>query len=554
MKLPSFFKIQETCPFIACGNLKTLSFRVENNHNIFNSQRFYNNVDDEIVENVIEDLKKEKERFFYEGGERTSSILEVSSSKNNGDSNTFEFQPFSESSCVTTRMNLKDPFGNSKKSKGKMVEVNQGIEISSIREVGSTSKSDDSSSKGFEFVPLNDSSILMMDSVNPLENSKKSMKEVVESSSKSDYNSSNGLEYLPFNDSSIIALMNSVNPYEDFKKSMKEMLEANQQTTECEKCLEELLIWYLKSNGKANHSFGPETALLPQLRWPKQRSVADLTVRQLAHRSWAARTALRSTTTSIECFGNCMMRRYCVPPDQSRRSITLRQTNSYYLTGKREADERYENNIEGGEQGSVDGDEKNKSNKEEESKSEKEKEDDHQHDDNGSQMGHELISISQDDPVKTFSFDRLGHLKSSPLQKQLMDYLDEVSHSRMFRWLAVKSNTNIKEASLFNPPDNAVMHPWIVPTEEELVMTSYITLSYVDNIADPIVELIKKKLAGATAIRRAVRQGHPNVKTLHDQPTKTIRVLLLVDLLVLVACILMLLPLVMMSMLMLKKE
>ncbi|PHT98775.1 hypothetical protein BC332_32295 [Capsicum chinense] len=43
--------------------------------------------------------------------------------------------------------------------------------------------------------------------------------------------------------------MNSVNPYEDFKKSMEEMLKANQQTKEYEKCLEELLIWYLKSNG-----------------------------------------------------------------------------------------------------------------------------------------------------------------------------------------------------------------------------------------------------------------------------------------------------------------
>ncbi|KAM3232464.1 hypothetical protein P3L10_017823 [Capsicum annuum] len=38
----------------------------------------------------------------------------------------------------------------------------------------------------------------------------------------------------------------------------------------------------------------------------------------------------------------------------------------------------------------------------------------------------------------------------------LMDYLDEVSHPRMFRWLAAKSNTNIKEADLFNPPDDAV--------------------------------------------------------------------------------------------------
>ena len=86
-------------------------------------------------------------------------------------------------------------------------------------------------------------------------------------------------------------------------------------------------------------------------------------------------------------------------------------------------------------------------------------------------------------------------------------------------------------------------------------MTSYITLGHVDTIADPTVELIKKELAGATAIRRAVRQGQPNVEALHDQPfTKADPVFLLVELLVLVEGIMMLLPLMMMSMLMLKKE
>ncbi|KAM3285190.1 hypothetical protein P3S67_023989 [Capsicum chacoense] len=105
-----------------------------------------------------------------------------------------------------------------------------------------------------------------------------------------------------------------------------------------------------------------------------------------------------------------------------------------------------------------------------------------------------------------------------PIQKQLMNYPDEVYHPRMFRWLAAKSNTNIKEADLFNPLDDAVVHPWIVPTKEESVMTSYITLGHVNTIADPTVELIKKKLAGATAIRRAVRQSQPNVEALHDQP------------------------------------
>ncbi|KAM3203259.1 hypothetical protein P3L10_030885 [Capsicum annuum] len=36
-----------------------------------------------------------------------------------------------------------------------------------------------------------------------------------------------------------------------------------------------------------------------------------------------------------------------------------------------------------------------------------------------------------------------------------------------------------------------------------------------------MVELIKKELAGDTTIRRAVRQGQPNVKALQDQPTAT---------------------------------
>ncbi|KAM3319718.1 hypothetical protein P3S67_006918 [Capsicum chacoense] len=98
-----------------------------------------------------------------------------------------------------------------------------------------------------------------------------------------------------------------------------------------------------------------------------------------------------------------------------------------------------------------------------------------------------------------------------------MDYPDEVSHPRMFRWLTAKSNTNIKEVDLFNPPDDAVVHPWIMPTEEESVMNSYITLGHVDTIADPTMELIKKELVGVTAIRRAVRQGQPNVEALHEQ-------------------------------------
>ncbi|KAF3665102.1 hypothetical protein FXO37_11182 [Capsicum annuum] len=59
-----------------------------------------------------------------------------------------------------------------------------------------------------------------------------------------------------------------------------------------------------------------------------------------------------------------------------------------------------------------------------------------------------------------------------------------------------------------------------MPTEQELGITFFITLGHVDTIANPTVELIKKELAGATAIRRASRQGQPNFEALHDQPTK----------------------------------
>ncbi|KAF3666453.1 hypothetical protein FXO38_09065 [Capsicum annuum] len=64
-----------------------------------------------------------------------------------------------------------------------------------------------------------------------------------------------------------------------------------------------------------------------------------------------------------------------------------------------------------------------------------------------------------------------------------MDYTDEVSHSRMFRWLAAKNNTRIKEVDLFNPPDDAIARS--MPT-------------------------------GATN-----GQGQPSVETPHDQTTAT---------------------------------
>ncbi|KAF3685262.1 hypothetical protein FXO37_00797 [Capsicum annuum] len=56
-----------------------------------------------------------------------------------------------------------------------------------------------------------------------------------------------------------------------------------------------------------------------------------------------------------------------------------------------------------------------------------------------------------------------------------------------------------------NYPDK-VVYTWIVPTIDELGMTSFLTMGLVDTKENPMVELIKKELDGETFVSRAVRQ------------------------------------------------
>ncbi|KAK6156244.1 hypothetical protein DH2020_010492 [Rehmannia glutinosa] len=63
---------------------------------------------------------------------------------------------------------------------------------------------------------------------------------------------SGGVGLLPFKESVALAL-ESDDPYSDFKRSMAEMVESH-GLKEWD-CLEELLGWYLRMNGKNNHGF-----------------------------------------------------------------------------------------------------------------------------------------------------------------------------------------------------------------------------------------------------------------------------------------------------------
>ncbi|GAB4855182.1 hypothetical protein Ancab_023809 [Ancistrocladus abbreviatus] len=57
----------------------------------------------------------------------------------------------------------------------------------------------------------------------------------------------------PF-ESSVVMAMESVDPYEDFRRSMEEMVEIHGLMRDW-RCMEELLSWYLRVNGKKNHGY-----------------------------------------------------------------------------------------------------------------------------------------------------------------------------------------------------------------------------------------------------------------------------------------------------------
>ncbi|KAF3656833.1 hypothetical protein FXO37_15262 [Capsicum annuum] len=133
--------------------------------------------------------------------------------------------------------------------------------------------------------------------------------------------------------------------------------------------------------------------------------------------------------------------------------------------------------------------------------------------------GYDIYKLTVKYLLKNIS-PRTITLYGFPWPFMVKDYPDEVSHLRILRWLAGKSNTKIEKVDYFNPPNDAVEHPWIIHTQQKLGMTSFITLDFVDTIAHPTVELIKKKLAGEIAIKRVVRKG-TNIKTLYDQPAAT---------------------------------
>ncbi|PHT92215.1 hypothetical protein T459_00097 [Capsicum annuum] len=87
-----------------------------------------------------------------------------------------------------------------------------------------------------------------------------------------------------------------------------------------------------------------------------------------------------------------------------------------------------------------------------------------------------------------------------------VNYQEEVSCLRILRWLSAKTDKNAKFLDIFNSPKEAIVHLWLVPTNRELKMPFFLTLS------DPkIVDGIKMELFGATTItRKIILEGGAN--------------------------------------------
>ncbi|PHT72219.1 hypothetical protein T459_23004 [Capsicum annuum] len=99
-----------------------------------------------------------------------------------------------------------------------------------------------------------------------------------------------------------------------------------------------------------------------------------------------------------------------------------------------------------------------------------------------------------------------------PYLRQQVNYQEEVSCPRVLRWLSAKTDKNVKFLNLFNPPKEAIVHPWLVLTNRELKMPFFLTLRSVRTLSDPkVVDGIKMELFGATAItRKIILEGGAN--------------------------------------------
>ncbi|KAM3288999.1 hypothetical protein P3S67_017286 [Capsicum chacoense] len=106
----------------------------------------------------------------------------------------------------------------------------------------------------------------------------------------------------------------------------------------------------------------------------------------------------------------------------------------------------------------------------------------------------------------SWAFEAISYLR------QQVNYQEEVSCPIILRLLSAKTDKNAKFLDLFNPSKEAIIHPWLVPTNQELKMPFFLTLRSVQTLSGPkVVDGVKMELFGATTItKKIILEGGAN--------------------------------------------
>ncbi|PHU03229.1 hypothetical protein BC332_28480 [Capsicum chinense] len=98
-----------------------------------------------------------------------------------------------------------------------------------------------------------------------------------------------------------------------------------------------------------------------------------------------------------------------------------------------------------------------------------------------------------------WAFETISYLR------QQVNYQEGVFCPRILRWLSAKTYKNVKFLDLFNPLKDANVHSSLVPINQELKMSFFLTLRSIQTLLDPmVINRIKMELVGATAITRKI--------------------------------------------------
>ncbi|KAG5582161.1 hypothetical protein H5410_052788 [Solanum commersonii] len=90
------------------------------------------------------------------------------------------------------------------------------------------------------------------------------------------------------------------------------------------------------------------------------------------------------------------------------------------------------------------------------------------------------------------------------LQKKYKVFSKQVSSPRIFRWLLATNNELVDINELFDPPQDSIVHPWIIPTSSEMEMKFFTKFVPKKLTKDDKIEKLEIDLNGVVAIKRDI--------------------------------------------------